>query len=212
MLSPFFAASAKGFALGAGFIIAIGSQNAFVLQQGLLRRYITPVIAVCIGGDILLIALGAFGVGTVLTHLSWLTPLASLAGAIFLTLYGVRMVRRASKSAHAALLINGQITSSRRKTVMLALAFTFLNPHVYLDTVILLGTLASTYHGMDRMAFACGAMLASTIWFAALGYGARLLQPLFAKPLAWRILDLVIGISMIVIASTLWFRAWSFFV
>lgn len=203
MFSSCFAAAAKGFALGAGFIVAIGSQNAFVLQQGLLRRYVSAVVAVCILGDVLLIALGVLGVGTLLAQVTWLVPVAAAAGALFLLAYGMRTIRRALRPTHDALVASNKAMTSQRKTILLALAFTFLNPHVYLDTVILLGTLASTYHGTARLAFAMGAMAASIFWFMALGYGARLLQPVFAKPIAWRIVDFIIGISLFAIAASL---------
>ncbi len=198
-----------GFMLGASFIVAIGSQNAFVLQQGLRRQYVGAVVALCIAGDVTLILCGAFGVGALIQQWPFLTCLMSVGGAIFLTLYGLRAAKRAARPYHAALIPQATQTRSCRSVLLTAAAFTFLNPHVYLDTVILLGTLASTYHDMARVIFVSGAMTASTVWFLALGYGARWLGPLFAKPIAWRILDGLIAVSMLLIAGQLWFTAYA---
>lgn len=158
-------------------------------------------------GRYLLIALGAFGFGNIITHWPLMTPLISLAGALFLTAYAFRAIRRALSPIHPALIPQGAGVSHAKAVVAMAAAFTFLNPHVYLDTVVLLGTLAGTYHGHERLVFTAGAMTASILWFLSLGYGARLLAPLFAQSLAWRVLDGMIAISMLLIGARLWFTA-----
>ena len=208
MFSPVFPAAVQaafaGFLLGASFIVAIGSQNAFVLQSGLRRQHVGKIIMVCMLGDIALIAAGAFGLGTILQTWPWLKSTMTLAGSVFLTAYGIKALYRAARPDHETLQLNAQSHALPwQKTILTAMAFTFLNPHVYLDTVILLGSIANHYAGFSRVAFAIGAMSASVLWFTALGYGARLLAPLFTKPIAWRVLDMVIGLCMLLIAGGL---------
>ena len=197
--------------LSAGFIVAIGSQNAFVLQQGLARRHVGAIVAVCILGDILLMTAGAFGFGNLLKQWPLLTPIISAAGALFLIAYALRAARRVFATFHPALIPQNRLAQSLSKALAMAAAFTFLNPHVYLDTVILLGTMASAYEGVMRLIFVSGAMTASILWFSALGFGGRWLGPVFSKPIAWRVLDFCIAISMLTLGARLLFRAWGGF-
>jgi L-lysine exporter family protein LysE/ArgO len=194
-------AVASGFALGLGLIVAIGAQNAFVLRQGLRLEHVAAVVAVCALSDLALILAGVLGAGTVLSRLPGLIPVVCFAGAAFLLGYGLLAARRAVRPG--ALL--SEATGGRvglAATVGTCAALTWLNPHVYLDTVVLLGSTASTY-GEYRWQFAAGAGLGSILWFAGLGFGARLLRPVFARPAAWRVLDGVIAVVMAALAMSL---------
>jgi L-lysine exporter family protein LysE/ArgO len=194
-------AAIDGFLLGASLIIAIGAQNAFVLRQGLKREFVFAVCLICAASDALLIAVGVAGLGTLVSQSPLLVRAVTVAGAAFLFLYGLRAFVRAARPT-ALQPAAGQ--GPRLSTAVLAcLAFTFLNPHVYLDTVLLLGSLSGRYVGAARVAYGSGAVIASFAWFFGLGYGARLLAPVFAKPQAWRILDVAIGIVMWTIAAGL---------
>ena len=190
-----------GFGFGLSLIVAIGAQNAFVLRQGLLRKHVLAVVAVCALSDALLILLGIGGAGIVFTALPWLTTVVRIAGAAFLLTYAVLAARRAikPKAMDAA---DPQASPTLLPTVLTVLALTWLNPHVYLDTVVLLGSVANT-RGEARWLFGAGAAVASIVWFTALGYGARLLQPIFARPSAWRVLDAIIALVMASIAASL---------
>lgn len=202
MTAPFLAAAAAGFGLSAGLIIAIGAQNAFVLRQGLQRQHVFAVVAVCGLSDAALIAVGAGGFGNIVARTPALTIGAAIGGAAFLFAYGARAVRRAWRptALHAA----GEANAPALWPVLLTtLALTWLNPHVYLDTIVLLGSVAAQYPGKARLAFAVGATAASIVWFVGLGYGAARLAPLFSRPAAWRILDLAIGCIMWAIAASL---------
>lgn len=190
-----------GLALGLSLIIAIGAQNAFVLRQGLRREHIVPVIVVCALSDAILIGLGVGGAGLVLERLPWLIEIIRWGGFAFLVGYGVLAARRALRPR--ALAPTDAIAPKARAGVIgTTLALTWLNPHVYLDTVVLLGSISSTY-GDGRWAFGAGAALGSILWFTTLGLGARLLTPLFARPAAWRVLDGVIAMVMIALAISL---------
>lgn len=192
---------AEGFALGGGLIVAIGAQNAFVLRQGLRRQHVFVVCTLCFVADAALIAAGAVGVGTLVAANPWLTRAAAWGGAAFLGWYGVRSFRAALDPGR--LEGSGEAAGDRRRAISATLAFTFLNPHVYLDTVVLVGGLAGQYAAGPRAVFAAGAIVASFAWFYGLGYGARLLAPAFRRPATWRVLDLVIGIVMWTIAGSL---------
>ncbi|MHA6764112.1 LysE/ArgO family amino acid transporter [Streptacidiphilus sp. PAMC 29251] len=186
-------AAAAGFGTGLSLIVAIGAQNAFVLRQGIRREHVPVLVAICAGSDALLIGLGIRGVGAVLK--SWpgaLTVVAWVGGA-FLVGYGLLAARRALRPSR--LDPGGGPSRSLRASVLTCLALTWLNPHVYLDTVLLLGSVANSY-GSERWAFGAGAVTASVLWFAGLGFGARLLGRLFARPQAWRVLDAVIACTM----------------
>ena len=195
----------QGAALGGGLIIAIGAQNAFVLRQGIKRAHVFAVVAVCIACDWVLIALGAAGFGMLVSAFPALTAVAAWGGAAFLFFYGAVSFRSAmSDETLAAGGTDGRAAlTTTGAAVGATLAVSLLNPHVYLDTVVLLGSVAAQHPMPGRLWFTIGAMSASAVWFAALGYGARLLAPLFQRPAAWRVLDISIGIIMWWIAGSL---------
>ncbi|MBX3100390.1 MAG: amino acid transporter [Salinibacterium sp.] len=196
-------AALAGLGLGLSLIIAIGAQNAFVLRQGLRREHLLVVIVICAASDAVLIALGVAGAGWVFGQLPWLVEAVRWAGALFLLTYAALAARRAIKPmALDPASVGPSATASLSAVAGTCLALTWLNPHVYLDTIVLLGSVAST-HGDQRWAFGVGAMFGSVLWFTALGLGARLLAPVFAKPLAWRVLDGIIAVVMVVIAVSL---------
>lgn len=192
----------SGLGTGAGLIVAIGAQNAFVLRQGLLKQYVLPVVLLCIFGDVVCIGAGTLGMGALIESHRSLLDVFRWAGAIFLIGYGLSAARRAIRAESALKAKSGQ-AASLGKALCACLAFTFLNPHVYLDTVILLGSIASQYGESHKWTFAGGAMTASILWFTALGFGARLLEPLFRSTQAWRVLDALIAIVMCAIALAL---------
>ncbi len=182
------AAALAGFLASAGLIIAIGAQNAFVLRQGLAQRHVGPVVAICALSDIALILAGVAGIGALVQAWPALLQALRFGGAAFLGIYGFLAARRAWQGSGGLDASNAQ-QQTLRTAVLTCLAFTFLNPHVYLDTMILLGSLSTRYAGELRWAFALGACAASIVWFVSLGFGARLLQPVFRNPRAWRVLD-----------------------
>ena len=190
----------NGLALGASLIIAIGAQNAFILRQGLLRQHVFILCLICALADAVLIAAGVAGLGTLVSSHPDLLRYVTIGGVIFLGSYAVLAFRRAM---HAESMQAKGEGMSLNKAIATCLAFTFLNPHVYLDTVLLLGGLSARYTGDLRIAYGVGAMLASFIWFFGLGYGARLLLPVFEKPAAWRVLDFIIGFVMSALALSL---------
>lgn len=192
----------SGLGTGAGLIIAIGAQNAFVLRQGLLRQHVLPVVLVCIGGDILCICAGVAGMGALIRTNEWLLEFFRWGGALFLTVYGISAARRAA-SGNGSMEISEVGACSFMKAITSCLAFTFLNPHVYLDTVVLLGSIAAQYGEDLKWTFASGALTANVLWFTGLGFGARLLLPIFQNRKAWRILDTLIALVMWAIALTL---------
>ncbi len=196
-------AALEGLGLGAGLIIAIGAQNAYVLRQGLRRQQVFAVAGVCFLIDCSLIALGAGGFASLLRAVPSLPGLAAWGGALFLAAYSLRAFHAALKPGSLADAEQAQGASGLRAAVLTALALSLLNPHVYLDTVILLGGIAARYGGADRFAFALGAMAASGLWFYGLGYGAQRLAPLFRSPKAWRLLDAFVGCVMAAIAVSL---------
>ena len=190
-----------GFLTSAALIIAIGAQNAFVLRQGLKREHVLPVVLVCALSDVLLIALGVAGVGALVQASPTLLALARWGGAAFLLAYGALAARRAMVGGRLTVQVDAPL--GLKAALATCLAFTYLNPHCWLDTVVLLGSISSRQTEAARPAFAAGAASASMVWFFALGYGARLLSPLFARPLAWRVLDGVIALVMASIAASL---------
>lgn len=191
----------QGFLTSAALIVAIGAQNAFVLRQGLRREHVGAVVAVCALSDLLLITLGVAGLGALVQRHATLLLAARWGGALFLAAYGLLAARRAL-SPHTLSASNGA-PLTRRQAVLACLAFTYLNPHCWLDTVVLVGSLSAQQPDGARAAFGAGAAAASVVWFVALGYGARLLAPLFAKPAAWRMLDGGIAAVMWTLAATL---------
>lgn len=194
------AAAVNGFVLGATLIIAIGAQNAFILRQGLMRSHVFILCLICAASDALLIAVGVAGLGTLIAGQPQLITFVAIGGAIFLLTYAGLALRRAMRPSAMLAQAPAGAPMPRAAAIGTCLAFTFLNPHVYLDTVVLLGSLAARFEGPARAAFGGGAMAASFAWFFSLGYGARLLAPLFARPGAWRILDLVIAAIMVALA------------
>lgn len=191
----------SGFLLGLGLIVAIGAQNAYVLRLGLLRAHVFPVATLCFLADAILIGAGVLGAGALVNAFPRLLFWITLAGAGFLIVYGLLAARRALdpgrlRAADAA-------RPPLREALLTAAAFTFLNPHVYLDTVVLAGGISARYAGAGAAAFWAGAASASAVWFYGLGYGARLLTPLFAKEGAWRVLDAAIAVVMFAIAASL---------
>lgn len=197
-LSPFL----TGFGLSAGLIVAIGAQNAFVLRQGLLREHVGAVVAFCALADLVLMSLGVAGLGAALERVPGLVGGLALGGAAFLAWYGLAALRRAARPER--LLADGHGGGATlRSTLAKVAALTLLNPHVYLDTVLLVGPIGATQPEAGRALFVVGAGLASVLWFAALGWGARLLAPVFAREAAWRVLDAVIGATMLALAAGL---------
>lgn len=192
------AAFVSGFALGLSLIVAIGAQNAFVLRQGLKGEHVFAVCLVCAASDAVLIVVGVGGFAALERALPGIAPAMTWGGAAFLAVYGALSFRRAFRSADA---LDPAAAGAGSLSAALAacLAFTWLNPHVYLDTVVLLGSVSAGYVGA-RAAFAAGGTLASFAFFFGLGYGARALRPLFARPFAWRVLETVVGITMWAIA------------
>ncbi|MYR25050.1 MULTISPECIES: LysE/ArgO family amino acid transporter [unclassified Streptomyces] len=199
-------ATLAGFGTGMSLIVAIGAQNAFVLRQGARRQAVLAVVGICAASDAVLIALGVAGLGAVVTAWPVALTAVGLAGGGFLLCYGALAARRALRPAgEQALTARGAAVGSVRTAVLTCLALTWLNPHVYLDTVLLLGSVASD-RGSLRWVFGLGAMLASLVWFAGLGYGARLLGGVLARPGAWRLLDGVVAATMLVMGGSLLIR------
>jgi L-lysine exporter family protein LysE/ArgO len=193
----------QGFGLGAGLIIAIGAQNAFVLRQGLKRQHLFATASISTLCDAILILLGVGGLGAFIASIPVLTLIATWGGAVFLLFFGIRSFRSAVvNSAPASGKAFAQPVSTGG-TILTVLAFSLLNPHVYLDTVVLVGSVGAHYHANERVTFALGAILASCTWFFGLTYGAGWLAPLFRRPLAWRILDVIVGCIMWTIAASL---------
>ncbi|BDD76692.1 LysE/ArgO family amino acid transporter [Streptomyces violaceoruber] len=194
-------AAAAGFGTGLSLIVAIGAQNAFVLRQGVRRDAVLAVVGICALSDVVLIALGVGGVGAVVV--AWpgaLTAVGWIGGA-FLLCYGALAARRVFRPS-GALRADGAAAGSRRRAVLTCLALTWLNPHVYLDTVFLLGSVAAD-RGPLRWTFGLGAAAASLVWFAALGFGARYLGRFLSRPVAWRVLDGLVAATMIVLGVSL---------
>jgi L-lysine exporter family protein LysE/ArgO len=192
--------SAAGLLTGLTLIVAIGAQNAFVLRQGLAREHVAVVVAICAVSDMVLIVGGVAGIGTVVEQAGWVIDAIRWFGVAFLVAYGLRSLAKARHSG--ALSAGAPDRLALRAAVLTATALTWLNPHVYLDTVLLLGSIANT-HGNGRWWFAAGAGLGSLLWFSGLGFGARLLSPLLALPRAWQVLDVLIGLTMLGIAVLL---------
>lgn len=198
-----------GFAMGASLIIAIGAQNAYLLRQGLVRpaRDVTVLVAVCAGADVLLIALGVTGLGALFGQVPVILELLRWVGVAFLAWYGYGAAVRAVRASGVEVSDPGRELPSLARAVASMAAFTFLNPHVYLDTVLLLGSIANQQPSSIRAVWVLGAMLASVCWFSALGFGARWLRRLFTRALTWRILDGAIAAVMWAIALSLAFGA-----
>lgn len=194
---PFF----QGFGIGAGLIIAIGAQNSFVLAQGVRKQYIYLIPLICTLCDAVLICAGTAGVGTYVAANPEIRYYSALAGALFLFWYGL-------KSLYSAFFMTAQpepdsVKTGVRSIILTTLAITLLNPHVYLDTVVLLGSISGQFQGTHRFIFALGACMASAVWFFSLSLGSSLLEPLFRRPFSWKILDISICCVMWSIAFSL---------
>jgi L-lysine exporter family protein LysE/ArgO len=193
--------AAEGFLVGGSLIVAIGAQNAFVLRQGLARRHVAAVVAFCGLSDVALILAGVAGLGALVQAAPALLAALTWGGAAFLAWYGVRALRRAMRPD--ALAAAEREAAGLGAALAQAAAFTFLNPHVFLDTVVLVGAVSARHAPPTNWIFAAGAGTASILWFAGLGFGARLLAPVFARPSAWRALDLLIACVMFALAAAL---------
>jgi L-lysine exporter family protein LysE/ArgO len=191
----------KGFLVSIGLVVAIGPQNAYLLRKGLKQRDVFVVATTCFLGDAFLLILAAGGVGALISQDGQLSYLLSWCGGLFLLWFGARSFRQMLKPSvissddveQAGLAAQGKGTKA---AIIMCLALTFLNPHVYVDTLVIIGGISSIYDGMDRWYFAAGAILASAVWFYGLGYGAKALQPIFQKKRAWQVLDGFVGIIM----------------
>lgn len=190
-----------GLSLGLSLILAIGSQNAFVLKQGLKKQHVFLVCFVCALSDAILISFGVAGFGSIVQTFPIIEVTARYGGALFLTAYALLSFRSAFTTDHA-LKANAESQNSIVKVISTCLAFTWLNPHVYLDTVVLLGSISTQYQP-EHWKFGIGAVFGSFVFFFSLGYGARVLAPIFAKPKAWKILELLVGVMMLSIAASL---------
>lgn len=194
-------AAASGLGFGLSLIVAIGAQNAFVLRQGLRREHVLAVVAICALADAALIVVGIAGIGAVLESAPWLLVVIRWGGIVFLLAYALLAARRALRPGR----LEGDpagASTTLRTAIGTCLALTLLNPHVYLDTVVLLGSVANT-HGDERWWFGAGAALGSVLWFTALGVGARALRPLFRSRGAWRALDAGVAVVMVALAVSL---------
>ncbi|WP_170478726.1 LysE/ArgO family amino acid transporter [Ruegeria arenilitoris] len=189
-----------GFALGFSLILAIGAQNAFLLRQGLRREHVFALCLICATSDAILIAAGVAGFGTLTQAAPWFETAMRYGGAVFLTWYALRSFNSAWRGGSVLETGPGQ-SMTLRAALLTVSAFTWLNPHVYLDTVVLIGSISAQYE--DQMAFAIGAMTSSFVFFFSLGYGAGILAPVFRRPRSWQVLDLIIGIVMLGVALKL---------
>jgi len=189
-----------GFFTGLSLIVAIGAQNAFVIKQGLLRSHVTLVVTICALSDAILIVLGTGGLGTIIQSQPDLLGFIRWFGVVYLSWFGMKSLLSAFRNE--TLTASEQSAESWKKVLLTVLAMTYLNPHVYLDTVIFVGSLANQFDS-QRWYFALGACIASGIWFSAIGYGAQSASHLMSKPLFWRILDSVIAAIMFTLAITL---------
>nr|WP_166486281.1 LysE/ArgO family amino acid transporter [Jannaschia sp. CCS1] len=197
MLSPFTA----GFALSFSLILAIGAQNAFVLRQGIRRLHVGPIVLVCCLSEAILIFAGVAGFGAVAERAPWALEVMRWGGAAFLVVYGLRSLYGAWTSGDA-LRTEGAPEQSLRAALTTTLLLTWANPHVYLDTLGLIGAVATTF-GDGRWIFGAGALAASCVFFVILGYAARAMAPIFARPKAWMWLDVIVGLTMIALAIKL---------
>ena len=191
-----------GLLTGLSLIIAIGAQNAFVIRQGLTKQHVLLVVAICAAADAVLIFLGVGGLGAIIQGLPWLLEVIRWFGVVYLTWFGIKSLRSVFKEQ--SLDASGSQSGSAGKVVAAVLGFTFLNPHVYLDTVILLGSIGNQF-GTDKWWFAVGASLGSVLWFSAIGFGAKAASGLMKKPAFWKVLDSIIAAVMFSIAILLAF-------
>lgn len=200
-----FDAAISGFLTGLSLIIVIGAQNAYVLRQGILRSHIAAIVAVCAVSDLVLILAGAAGIGTLVDRAGVVLDVVRWFGVVFLLWYAFGALRRARRVEALSVVQGGVENETRGRVVGRAVALTWLNPHVYLDTVLLLGSIAATHDHVagGRWWFATGAALASLVWFGGLGFGATLLAPVLGRPRVWQFLELFVAATMIVVAAKL---------
>ncbi|WP_143695456.1 LysE/ArgO family amino acid transporter [Williamsia sp. 1135] len=198
----YFVPAFAGLLTGAGLIIAIGAQNIFVLRQGIRREHVLAVVAVCSASDVVLILGGVAGLGALVTAYPEIVDIATVVGGAYLLVLAAMAARRVVRPA--SLDATGGVASAGRwAAIGTAVALTWLNPHVYLDTLITLGAIANSHGPQDKWVFAAGACMASFVWFAALGFGSARLAPLFAKPRAWQVLDTLVAVVMGVLGAVL---------
>lgn len=193
----------KGIGIGAGLIIAIGAQNAFILKNAIIRKHVFTMAIMCSVIDAVMIYLGVSGAGHFISNNNYLLNIAKYGGAAFLFYYGARSFYSALYLKHSIDDENVNDAGSLNRTIVTLLALSFLNPHLYLDTVVLLGSIGAQISENLRIYFTLGAICASFLWFFSLSYGARYLSPLFQKPVSWKILDGIIGVIMWSIAASL---------
>jgi len=198
LLTPFW----SGLGTGLGLIVAIGSQNAYVLKQGLLRNHIFTIAALCSLIDAIMIVIGVNGLGIIITSHQIILDIAKYGGALFLVIYGINSFRAIFKNESLEI-GNTKRKTSFKKTILTILALSLLNPHLYLDTCVLIGTIGANFEGIEREVFTLGAVSSSFIWFFSLSYGAKLLIPIFHNPLSWKILDFTVALIMWAIAGFL---------
>lgn len=192
----------KGFVVTISLIVAIGAQNAYILKLGLLRQHVFKAVLFCILSDLLLISLGVLGLGFFIKDNQILINSIAIFGIVFLCFYSFLSFKSALKNE--SLKIDDEVkTNPLKQVISLLFIFTYLNPHTYLDTILLIGGIGANIEDNLKLYFLLGALLASTTWFVSLGFGARLLIPLFKKPITWKILDISIGVLMLLIAYSL---------
>lgn len=192
----------KGFIVTISLIVAIGAQNAYILKLGLLKQYVLLAVSLCILFDFILISLGVFGLGYFIQGNQLLINIIAIIGIVFLCVYAILSFKSALKNE--SLQIDGNVkTNPIKQVITLILVFTFLNPHTYLDTILLIGGIGANIENSLKIYFLLGAVSASAIWFFSLGFGARFLIPLFKKPITWKLLDISIGFLMLFIAYSL---------
>jgi L-lysine exporter family protein LysE/ArgO len=196
-------ASVTGLLTGLSLIVAIGAQNAFVLRQGLRRARVGAIVTVCILSDVALTLAGVAGIGAIVQHADWALQAIRWFGVAFLVWYGLSSAWRARRPSALTATADGTGQLSLAATLRRILALTWLNPHVYIDTMVLLGSIANSRGPVDRWWFAVGALVASALWFCCLGFGARFAAPLLSTPRAWQVLDLLIAATMLAIAAKL---------
>jgi L-lysine exporter family protein LysE/ArgO len=196
-----FEAAIAGFLLGGSLIVAIGAQNAFVIRQGVLKAHVFWICLFCSFCDALLIWAGIFGLGALIRAMPSFVPVMTYGGALFLLWYGVKALRRALDPSGMG--ATAEVAGSLKSALLACAAFTLLNPHVYLDTVILVGSIANARAAGEQIPFATGASLASLLWFFALGYGAKALGPWLGRPKVWRAIDFCIAAIMLLLALKL---------
>jgi L-lysine exporter family protein LysE/ArgO len=196
-------AAVTGLLTGLSLIVAIGAQNAFVLRQGLRRSRVAAIVTVCILSDVALTLAGVAGIGAVVQHAGWALQAVRWFGVAFLVWYGLSSAWRARRPSALTATADGSGQLTLAAALRRILALTWLNPHVYLDTLVLLGSIANSRGPVDRWWFAVGALIASTVWFLGLGFGARFAAPLLTTPRAWQVLDLLIAATMLAVAAKL---------